>query len=269
MTRILLIDGDEIAWRGAARLGKAGRVDAASAREEAARRIAALTEALAADGAVVALSDRENWRRDLDPSYKAARRERPRPPALDPMRAALCEAHGAVSAPRLEADDLLGLWATGGLVPGATRPELAVEESAGLAVLRQERAARRVAAEERVVVSSDKDLRGVPGLHGAASGRLARIAPIEAARAHLTLALAGDPVDGYPGCPGIGPKRAAARLAAAEPSLEGFWEAVLAAYAERDLGPGRALLQARLARVLQAGDLDPSGAPRLWRPPAA
>jgi len=62
----------------------------------------------------------------------------------------------------------------------------------------------------------------------------------------LLQALTGDSVDGYPGCPGIGPKRAERLL-----NKETSWETVVAAYAKEGLDEEYALAQARVARILR------------------
>ena len=121
-------------------------------------------------------------------------------------------------------------------------------------------------AEERVIVSRDKDLLTVPGLHGSPSGALRRVSADDAATAHLAQCLSGDAADGYPGCPGIGPKRARRILDAAPPFAEARWRAVVEVYATAGKDEADALLQARLARVLRAGEIDAEGRPILWRP---
>ena len=133
-----------------------------------------------------------------------------------------------------------------------------------MASLRAERA--RAANVEKVIVSRDKDLLTVPGLHGAPSGHIRRVTDREAALSHLALALSGDPADGFKGCPGVGPVKARRVLAQAEADGRSPWSAVVAAYAAGGLGEEQALLQARLARVLRAGELDAAGRPVLWRP---
>lgn len=274
--RLLLVDGDELLWRVAV-----GPVQRAQLAGELERRISRLLIALRADAAVFALAGRGNWRRALWPAYKAHRRVRPRPPLLAEARRALEANWRTHSAPLLEADDVLGLAATdaGYLQPGADAGPGSVPiapEPPGVAALRAERddaapAARSATGPgdgvERVIVSRDKDLLTVPGLHGRANGEIRRVEPEQAALAHLSLALTGDAADGYKGCPGIGPVKASRLLQNAPPCAAARWRAVAAAFRSVGLDEAEALLQARLARVLQAGDLDQAGRPRLWTPP--
>ena len=262
--RILLIDGDDILWRAAARCAGEAALEA-----DLARRLAGLRQALRGDRLVVALSDRDNWRKALWPPYKAHRAGRPRPPLLAPARRILQARWETRSAAGLEADDVLGLAATDpGYLDGRAEAANAPEADAPQrAALRAERLAARLAdGVQRVIVSRDKDLMTVPGLHGGADGRIRAVAADEAALAHLALALSGDPADGFKGCPGIGPVRARRLLEAAPPVAAAQWRAVVGAYRRAGLGEAEALLQARLARVLRAGEIDASGRPLLWSP---
>jgi DNA polymerase-1 len=72
--------------------------------------------------------------------------------------------------------------------------------------------------------------------------------------------LTGDRVDGYPGCPGIGPARA-------EKIVDGGWDAVVDTYAKAGLNESVALVQARMAYILRKGDyIKSSSRVRLWTP---
>jgi hypothetical protein len=69
----------------------------------------------------------------------------------------------------------------------------------------------------------------------------------------------------HPGCPGIGVKRAADLL----DKHDFHWEAVCQAYREKGLSDDDALLNARLAKILQYENYDfRLGQPILWQPPA-
>ena len=59
-----------------------------------------------------------------------------------------------------------------------------------------------------VIASLDKDLKTIPGVH-IERGGLIDISEYEANHAFYMQVLSGDASDGYPGCPGVGPKRAA------------------------------------------------------------
>ena len=78
-----------------------------------------------------------------------------------------------------------------------------------------------------------------------------------------TQVLTGDSTDNYPGCPGIGPKKAADIL-----NKELSWTSVVNAYLKAGLTEEDALLQARMARILQASDWNSKQQePILWTPP--
>jgi DNA polymerase-1 len=74
--------------------------------------------------------------------------------------------------------------------------------------------------------------------------------------------LTGDRVDGYPGCPGMGPQRAAKLLLDAKTPAEA-WERVLKAYEKAGQTAEVALVQARIAKILLHNDWDGKTV-RLW-----
>lgn len=179
-----------------------------------------------------ALSDRKhNWRKDVLPTYKHNRT--PKPPMLGPVRKYIVAKHGGVIVPSLEGDDVLGIWAT----------------------LPKYRSA--------IIVSIDKDLKTIPArIYNPGRDEIVTVTPEEADRFHLTQTLTGDQVDGYKGCPGIGPVKAAEILAG---GLD--WSAVVAAYEAKGLTEEDALVQARVARILRADEYDfAKREPVLWTP---
>ncbi len=231
---VLLIDVEILIWRAAWR--------ASSDRHAAQRldqRIEALRRVHGAADIHLALSSAPVFRKSLWPRYKAGRK--PAPPRVRALRALVSERKEAVRAPGLEADDVIGVLATGGRISGV--------EASG----------------RPVILSADKDLLCVPGRHGDAAGRVRVVTPSAADHAHLTQTLTGDQTDGYPGCPGIGPKHAARILR--EAGDRHGWSAVVSAFGLAGLSSEQALTQARLARILRAGEVDPAtGRPCLWRP---
>ena len=235
--RTLLIDGDAIAWKSAfnARLAKAAAGIAVNSVRKLARE-------LAADRAIVCLSDasRRYFRHELFPGYKPRQKERPA--EVDAALEALRGETLYRELPSLEADDVIGILATCPEIRG-----------------------------ERVIVADDKDLLTVPGRHFR-RGEMRDVGDAEADARHLRQALVGDSGDGYPGCPGIGPKKAEQIF-----TLDGFrrspaaaWRAVVSAFERCEgLGEADALLQARLARICRHVDYDlAAGAVRPWTPPA-
>lgn len=278
----LLIDGDVVAFIAASAVQKviedenglltywADPVDGEIAVE---RLLGDIRQLRSGASETVFLSDKWNWRFDVDASYKSNRKDSVRPLLLDRLKDYL-RAKGAVSHPGLEADDAIGIMAT---APGAD-------------------------TEERIIVGRDKDFASIPGLHHQlknpeyrdASGKaiLKAITLEEADRWHMVQTLSGDLVDGYPGCPGIGPKRALAAVAECQrfvpekgvitrgprkghPTIkwrsepaESVWECVVSHYVKAGLGEMEALTTARLARILRWGEFDfQTNEVTLWLPP--
>lgn len=192
--------------------------DAAEAKQKIDAEVVELVETLDAGGYKVCLSDSHNFRKDIDSSYKSNRTTR-KPICYAEVKAYIREAWEAVVWKNLEADDCMGILAT--------------EDP-----------------DNTIIVSIDKDMRQIPGRvynwrnpdHG-----IVTISQQEADRFHLMQTLTGDAVDGYAGCPGIGPKRA-------EAIVDGGWPAVVEAYEKAGLGESHAVTQARLARILRAGE---------------
>jgi DNA polymerase-1 len=186
-------------------------------------------EILGAKQVRVALSDSTNFRMKVWSDYKAHRADTRKPVVYRELRQYVRDVWRAQSRRRLEADDLLGIWAT--KEPG------------------------------NVIVSADKDLKTIPGqVYNPNQPDLGvyEVSLEEADRNHLVQTLSGDRADGYPGCPGIGDKRAQA-------IAEGGWPAVVEAYAKAGLSEEYAITQARLARILRAEDYS-KGRIRLWEP---
>jgi len=182
------------------------------------------------DDSILFFSDSINFRKSIDPAYKG-HRNRKKPCGYKRVINKLKEEYPVVVMPTLEADDALGIYAT--KEPG------------------------------HILCSPDKDMRQIPGqLYDLTDGVLT-VEPEEGRRWHLIQTLAGDQTDGYAGVPGIGIKRAVALF-----EKEGYtWDTVVKAFAEKDLGEDVALMNARLAKILQCDDYDfTNQEPRLWSP---
>jgi DNA polymerase-1 len=192
----------------------------------------------------IALSPPRNFRYDVLPTYKHTRRDVRKPVLLRPLKDYLVEKHGAVIKPNIEADDVLGIWATWPKLKG-----------------------------KKIIVSVDKDLKQIPGwffspMH---SDPPLRISEHDADWWHFMQTLTGDAVDGYKGCPGIGPKKAEAILFGISPPwghTSEVWPAIVAAFASKNLTEADALVQARVARICRASDYNfETQEPILWSPP--
>lgn len=245
MRNALLLDGDMIAYRNAFAVQTtytwSDEVSSITADLPAARRnvviqVEALKKSLKADEVVIALSDPEaNWRKEIYPAYKANRKEKRKPELLSAIRDLLRKTYKTWERPTLEADDVLGILST-----------------ANIGSLRGYR---------KIIVSDDKDFLTVPGWLFR-KGMLIQVDEVSADRHHLVQTLTGDPVDGYPGCRGIGPQRAKKIL-----DLEHSWEAVVAAYEAAGSDEETALTMARVARICRASEYNfTERKVKLWQP---
>ena len=128
----------------------------------------------------------------------------------------------------LEADDLMGIW--------ATDPEFHK-------------------GSRKIIVSTDKDMRTIPcELWNPNKPELGvqKITKAHANHNHLMQTLIGDSTDGYGGCPTIGPARAERLL-----TKESSWDTVVTAYQAQGLTSEDAVVQGQLARILRVDNYDP------------
>jgi DNA polymerase-1 len=173
----------------------------------------------------------EGWRKRVFPAYKENRKGVVKPELLMPLKEYLEESHPSYRRPFLEADDIMGILSTDPtLVKG-----------------------------RKVIVSEDKDMKTIPGwLFNPEKDKKPRlISEEEADYWHLYQTLVGDATDGYPGCPGIGPKKAEAILQHWSVQLPGdLWLAVNEAFKAKGLTEEDALVQARVARICRSSDYD-------------
>ncbi|WP_165492174.1 5'-3' exonuclease [Egibacter rhizosphaerae] len=197
--RVLAVDGDSVAHRAyhAYANGRGGRYGFLAL-------LAAICDEAGADGLIVGFDCRErSHRRDLEPSYKAQRGDKPddlvelldRLPH-DLTRLGLC----AVVAPGWEADDVV-----------ASAAASAEARGWGCAVATSDRDAYALATERTTVLRLRNAAERTEHL---TPQRLRRKLGIEPARYVQYAALRGDTSDNLPGVPGIGPRRAAALLEA-------------------------------------------------------
>ena len=171
------------------------------------------------DDFILFFSDSINFRKSIDPAYKG-HRNRKKPCGYKRVIEALKKDYPVVILPELEADDAIGIYAT--REPG------------------------------HIICSPDKDMRQIPGDLFNLSDETITITKEEGDRWHLIQTMSGDQTDGYAGIPGIGIKRAEALLDAHGAT----WETVENAFVEKGLDKETALLNARLAKILQTDDYD-------------
>ena len=184
--------------------------------------LAKLTDRFDTTDILLTFTDRVNFRKEIEPTYKGNRVKR-KPCGYLKLKNWGMEEYPSVMKPGLEADDVCGILATNGSL------------------------------ENFVLVSPDKDMEQIPV-------RLYNLkdefdqSPEAARRKLFEQCLTGDQTDGYSGCVGVGPKRAQVILSGVK---EGnYWPAVVEAYEQAGQSYEDALRNLRLARILQAGDWD-------------
>jgi DNA polymerase I len=246
----LLIDADILAYRHAAAAQRVYKFDPEDEETwgvvvdpldqvliEFDEQVKVWMEKFEADHAVMAWSDSGNFRKIILPSYKSNRKDVAKPILLPEVREYGKKKWPCYQKPMLEGDDILGIL--------ATHPKLIKGH--------------------KIIISLDKDLKTIPGtIYNDGKDEVYQIDEDEANWWHYYQTLTGDPTDGYKGCPGIGPKRAAEILAdCPEP-----WDYIVEAYEKKGLTEEDALVQARVARILRSCDYDfKRKEPILWQPP--
>ena len=169
------------------------------------------------------------FRRRIFPDYKQSRKGKPKPIGFGAMRAKVMQEDNAFMFNEIEADDVIGLF--------ATLPDTDV-----------------------VVISGDKDLDQIPGWHIWMDMQPRFITHDYAERFTYQQYLQGDATDSIPGCKGVGEvgaKKAVEELDITDPV--GCWEAVVRLYEKKgkvDNPYEYALTQARLTRILRWGEYD-------------
>lgn len=278
--RTIFIDADVVAFRAAAGAQEwvnwgddtldgarwTANADGDVARKHIDISLEELRDDLEADEVVCVLTDNHNWRKDVLPTYKGNRNPAEKPILLPQCREHLREKHGAWQREGLEGDDLLGILS--GLherFPG-----------------------------ERIMCSIDKDMKTIPGLFynwGHSVLGIQEISREAADKWHLMQGLAGDAVDHYKGCPGIGMETAerfldepfmyvpeeytpkSGKNAGVEKTrwvkreAPDLWTAIVSLYAKAGVSEEDAIVQFQVARILRTSDYNfKQKAPILWNP---
>lgn len=237
----LLVDGDIVAYRTAAAHEEpiewyedfwTLHSDAKEVNAEIDNYLGWLIEETEADGMIVALTDRKNFRKDLCTDYKANRKTQRKPLCLNASKEHLLETYDCRVYPTLEADDVISM----------------------------------LADDDTIVVSPDKDMLQVPGFHFI-DGDLVKRTPEECVRWFYMQTLMGDSSDNYKGCPGVGPVKAEKLLKdVVDPEV--LWVEVLTAFEKAGLSEEDAIENARLAYLLKAQDYNhETKEVTLWQPP--
>lgn len=241
----LLIDGDLILYKATSAVEMDWRIDednhilwsnAAEAFDLFVQQIDRLKQDLSTDSVVIAFTKGQSFRSSLYPPYKAPRQGNRKPLAFADVRERVECTYRTLIHPGLEADDVLGIWATRGTFINP------------------------------IIVSEDKDLKTIPGkLYR--QNELVEVSEEEANYNFMFQTLSGDVTDGYGGCPGVGPKTAEKVLGDTRDLAE-MWAKVVACYEHHKLTEDDALVQARMARILRFSDWDDKKKePILWQAP--
>ena len=197
------------------------------------------------------LTDSEkNFRFDVLETYKGNRKATKRPLVLKHIKQWLIDEYDALTRPRLEGDDILGIFATWDAIKG-----------------------------DKVIVSLDKDLKTIPGKYVRdLNGQIETITPREAEKYWMKQTLSGDVTDGYTGCPGVGlgtaekiiegglktipyehtllrgPRKGEVEIRWKDEKCDDLWEVVVSRFEAAGLTEADALVQAQVARILHASD---------------
>tara|TARA_R100000742_G_C4253016_1_gene71153 strand:- start:47 stop:820 length:774 start_codon:yes stop_codon:yes gene_type:complete len=166
----------------------------------------------------------DNFRKKVDPSYKMNRRatnHRLKPVGFKSARKLIEDSYDSECWTSLEADDVLGILST------------------------------RHPDKNPIIWSGDKDLKQIPGCHLDDNGNTYTISEDEADAFFYRQCLIGDAVDGYGGCPSIGPKTAEKLIPLERFNAASAWRTVVDTYRKKGLSGRQALTQARLARILR------------------
>lgn len=211
-----------------------------------------ILEKVKADQYLLAFSDKDNWRKQVLPTYKSNRTGVRKPMLLKFLREYAQEKHQCITMPTLEGDDVIGIWAT--------------------------TVSKLDPVRDFIICSLDKDFKTIPGSHyNFGKDSFFEITEHQADKWHMIQTLTGDTTDGYAGCPGVGPVGAEKILQKAldegtpwanpKQLREIYWKHVVAAYEKAGFGEEEALTQARVARILRAEDYDDiSKKVILWKP---
>ena len=196
------------------------------------RELKKVKTAMMDDEVILYFSSPKNFRKEISADYKGHRNRR-KPLGYKRLVNHCIDNYRTVLRDNLEADDSLGIDHT------------------------------QFPDQDAIIVSPDKDMRQIPGVLWNMSDDVIEITKEDGDRWHLMQTLAGDPTDGYPGCPGIGLKRAADLL----DKSDNPWKAVCQAFKDKGLSEDIALMNARLAKILQHEDYDHDRQePILWTP---
>ena len=198
---ICLVDGDLVAYRCSATCKEDDPVDVAIYRVE--KLLREIVEAAGCDEYQVWLTGSNNFRKEINPNYKANRKDMVPPVYLQDCREFLVVEHGAKLAHNMEADDMLGINQT----------------------------------DDTIIASLDKDLLMIPGKHfnwtKQILGDYTMVTDEMGWKHFWKQMLIGDTSDNIKGVVGLGPVKAGKLIDPLETNEE-CMEAVLSKYDDLD-----------------------------------
>ena len=244
--RTLLVDGDIVCYRIATAIEEATEweddmwtlhSDAKLGKELLDNALSKYLKQLNCNDIVIALSDKNNFRKKLFPEYKSHRKKIRKPIIVKPLKEYIYKKYSTYRLPDLEGDDTLGILATSKYKDNC------------------------------VILSSDKDMRTIPCFHHFMHDNHTELVDEKTANYYFMFqTLTGDSTDGYSGCPSVGAIKAERVLYNSEKTLPSMWKAVVEEYKRNNLTEKDALLQARMARILRSSDYNfKTKKPILWR----
>ena len=241
----LLIDADVLAFEAAVVAEESiewkdemwtVHADMALAKARVINRVEEFKDMMKTSSVTMCLTDRANFRRVLNPDYKANRSKSRLPIILRQVKQWIIEELDGQMWANLEADDIISILATD-----------------------------KEMDEETIIISIDKDFKSVPGIfYDYNKGEYHQPSEEEADNYHLVQTIAGDHTDGYSGVPGIGVTRAERLL-----QSDGYtWETVVKSYEKAGLTEQDALTNAWMARLLRADNYSfrTNTIKKLWTP---
>lgn len=196
----ILIDGDILTYRVAFSCEDQSEEDACEKMDQL---VEGILEEIAFDSATAEyemfITGKTNFRKDVQPTYKAQRKDKPKPRHLSALRGYLVDAYNATISEGQEADDDIATRAT----------EL---------------------GPDTVIASIDKDFLQVPCHHYNLNKKtLVKVELFEGLRFFYTQILTGDAADNVFGLKGIGPVKAKKILDGVADELD-LWQRCLDAY---------------------------------------
>jgi len=184
---------------------------------------------------IIAFSDKVNFRKIFDKTYKSHRKKIRKPICYLPLRKWVEQNYNFYCLPNLEGDDAIGLLAT------------------------------EHYKSNNVIISGDKDMRTLTSWHCfIGDDQLEYVDETQADYNFCTQVLVGDSADGYSGLRGCGAIKAS-RVLLDKKNIDEMWEAVILEYERAGQTFEDAYHQAKLARILRSGEYDfTTNQPNLW-----